>query len=217
MEPKGKHRPFSCFHLLVFFFLLSLVLSQQLDSFTEKITFYPASLMVSHSPKPLTFYDNTKLLNIHTVLNFTDFGKHFSISNNSCSILKQKFFDELLETVRLFQKVARRLLSLPGFSTLFQCDTYLPRYFQYLVGQPSKMLCPRAYRNSVSECKTWALRYCRGFSVDERRWLQTKDRSRGSNWMCHARVFGLFRAIYRSTGHKCEPNHVSNLKETLLN
>ena len=33
--------------------------------------------------------------------------------------------------------------------------------------------------------------------------------------MCHAGVFGLFRAIYRSTGHKCEPNHVSNLKETL--
>lgn len=215
MEPKGKHRPFSCFHLLVFFFSLSLVLSQQLDSFTEKMTFYPASLMVSHSPKPLTFYDNTKLLNIHTVLNFTDFGKHFSMSNNSCSILKQKFFDELLETVRRFQKVARRLLSLPGFSTLIECDTYLPRYFQYLVGQPSKMSCPRAYRNSVSECKSWALRYCRGFSVDERRWLQTKDRSRRSNWMCHAGVFGLFRAIYRSTGHKCEPNHVSNLKETL--
>ena len=81
--------------------------------------------MVSHSPKPLTFYDNTKLLNIHTVLNFTDFEKHFSMSNNSCSILKQKFFDELLETVRLFQKVARRLLSLPGFSTLIECDTYL--------------------------------------------------------------------------------------------
>ena len=60
-----------------------------------------------------------------------------------------------------------------------------------------------------------ALRYYRGFSVDERRWLQTKDRLRRSNWMCHGGVFGLFGAIYRSTGHKCEPNRVSNLKETL--
>ena len=135
--------------------------------------------------------------------------------NNSCSVLKQKFFDDLLETVRHFQKVARRLLSLPGFPNFIECDTYLPRYFQYLVGQTSRMSCPRAYRNSVSECKSWALRYCQSFSVDERRWLKTKDRLRRSSWMCHAGVLGLFRAIYRSTGHKCEPNHLSNLKETL--
>ena len=77
------------------------------------------------------------------------------------------------------------------------------------------MYCPRAYRSSVSECKTWALRFCRSFSVDERQWLQSKDRSRRSNWMCHAGVFGLFKAIYEGTGHRCEPNHVSNLKETL--
>ena len=94
---------------------MSLVFSQQIDSFTEKITFYPASHMVSHSPKPLTFHDNTKLLNIHAVLNFTDSGTHFSILNDSCSVLRQKFFDDLLDTVRHFQKVTHRLLSLPGF------------------------------------------------------------------------------------------------------
>ena len=59
------------------------------------------------------------------------------------------------------------------------------------------------------------MRLCHGFSVDERQWLQTRDRSRRSNWMCHAGVFGLFKAIYEGTGHKCEPNHVSNLKQTL--
>ena len=148
-------------------------------------------------------------------LEFIDFGMHFSMSNNSCSDFKEKFFNDLLSTVRDFQKVARRLLSLPGFSTLVECDTYLSRYFQFLVGQPSRMSCPRAYRSSVSECKTWALRYCRGFSVDERQWLKTKDRLRRSNWMCHAGLFDLFRAVYKSTGHKCEPNHVSRLKETL--
>ena len=69
--------------------------------------------------------------------------------------------------------------------------------------------------SSNSECKTWALRFCRGFSVDEHRWLQAKDRSRHSNWMCHAGVFGLFKAIYEGTGHRCEPNQVAHLKETL--
>ena len=42
-----------------------------------------------------------------------------------------------------------------------------------------------------------------------------KKRLPRSNWMCHARVFGLFRPIYNATGHKCEPNHVENLKGTL--
>ena len=36
--------------------------------------------MVSHSPKPLTFYDNTKILNVHTVFNFTNLGKRFIIN-----------------------------------------------------------------------------------------------------------------------------------------
>ena len=169
MDSRGKSQFIVSFSLMIVLFSSSIVLSQQFDSFTQKITFYPASLMVSHNPKPLTFYDNTKLLNIHTVLKFIDFGMHFSMSSNFCSDFKEKFFNDLLSTVRDFQKVARRLLSLPGFSTLVECDTYLSRYFQFLVGQLSRMSCPRAYRSSVSECKIWALRYCRGFSVvDER-------------------------------------------------
>ena len=145
MNSRGQHRSLCCFiWLVVTCFLLSLALSQQFDSLTQRVTFYPASLMVSHSPKPLTCYDNTKILSIRTVLNFPDMGVRFTMSNNSCSVFKEKFFDELLDTVRHFQKVTRRLLSLPGFSTLIDCDTYLPRYFQYLSGQPSKMSCRRA-------------------------------------------------------------------------
>ena len=33
--------------------------------------------------------------------------------------------------------------------------------------------------------------------------------------MCHASLFGIFRAIYKSTGCRCQSNHVSHLKETL--
>ena len=136
-------------------------------------------------------------------------------NNSSCSQNIGRFFDHLLLIVRRFQKVARRLLSLPGFSAFVECDTFLPKYFQFMVGHASKMSCPRAYRSSVSECKTWALRSCVGFSVEERQWLMDKKRLPRSNWMCHAGVFGLFRAIYKGTGHKCEPNHVENLKGTL--
>ena len=139
----------------------------------------------------------------------------FTMSNHSCSAFDSEFFSQLLDSVGSFQKVLRRLLSLPGFSILVECDTYLPKYFQYATGLPSKMSCPRAYRNSISQCKSWALRARRGYTVDELHWLKTNDRNKRSNWMCHAGVFGLFRAIYKGTGHKCEPNHVSNLKQTL--
>ena len=115
MNSRGQHRSFCCFiWLVVTCFLLSLALPQQFDSLTQRVTFYPASLMVSH----LTFYDNTKILNIRTVLNFTDMGVHSTMWNNSCAVFKEKFFDELLDTVRHFQKITRRLLSLPSFFNL---------------------------------------------------------------------------------------------------
>ena len=65
--------------------------------------------MISHSPKPLTFYAETKLLNVHTVYNFTELSGSFALSNKSCSVPLEKFFDQLLLTVRGFQKVVRRL------------------------------------------------------------------------------------------------------------
>ena len=197
---------------MIVYVTFSVTHSQKFDSLTQRVSFYSASLLT----KPLTFYDDTKLVNIHTILNFTQFGRRFSMSNNSsCSQNVGRFFDYLFLTVRRFQKVARWLLSLPGFSVLVECDTFLPKYFQFMVGHASKMSCPRAYRSSVLECKTWALRSCVGFSVEERQWSMDKKRLPRSNWMFHAGVFGLFRAIYKSTGHKCKPNHVENLKGTL--
>ena len=79
--------------------------------------------MISHSPKQLTFYAETKLLNVHTVFNFIDLSGSFAMSSKPCSVPLEKFFDQLLLTVHGFQKVVRQLLSLPGFSTLVECDT----------------------------------------------------------------------------------------------
>ena len=144
-----------------------------------------------------------------------DFGERLSISNHSCSLHDGHFFNEILNSVRHFQKTLHRLLSLPGFSNLVECDTYLPRYYQFMTGQPTRMSCPRAYRSSISECKTWALNACHCISSDEQKWLKINPRPKRSNWMCHAGLFGIFRAIYKSTGHRCRSNHVSHLKEAL--
>ena len=215
MDSRPSSQPLRCLILVFVFVQFCVIRSQNFDSLTQRVAFYPAPLMISHSPKPLTFYAETKLFNVHTVFNFTDLSDIFAMSNKSCSVPLEKFFDQLLLTVCGFQKVVRRLLSLPGFSTLVECDTYLPRYYQFMVGKVSRMSCPRAYKSSVSECKTWALRFCRGMSVDERQWLLGRSRTRRSNWMCHAGGLGIFRAIWTGTGHKCEENHVKKLKATL--
>ena len=165
MDSNGRTQPLLSGLLIVsvvFYLGIEFALSLQSNAYlTERVTFYPASLMVSHNPKPLTFYKDTKLLKVHVVLNFTDFGEKLSMSNHSCSLHDRRFFDEILNSVHDFQKTLHRLLSLPGFSNLVECDTYLPRYYQFMMGQPSRMSCPRANRSSISECKTWALNACR--------------------------------------------------------
>ena len=102
MDSNGKTQP-----LLVGLLIISvivcldfeLVLSLQSNAYlSERVTFYPASLIVSHNPKPFTFYENTKLLNVHIVLNFIDFGERLSMSNHSCSLHDGRFFNELLNS-----------------------------------------------------------------------------------------------------------------------
>ena len=151
MDSRPRSQPLRC--LILVFVQFSVIRSQNFDSLMQRVAFYPAPLMISHSPKPLTFYAETKLLNVHTVFNFTDLSGSFAMSNKFCSVPLEKFFDQLFLTVRGFQKVVRRLLSLPGFSTLVECDTYLARY-RFMVGKVSRMSCPIAYKSSVSECKT---------------------------------------------------------------
>ena len=96
MDSNGRTQP-----LLVGFLIIpvivcldfELVLSLQSNAYlTERVTFYPASLIVSHNPKPWTFYENTKPLNVHIVLNFTDFGERLCMSNHLCSLHDGRFF-----------------------------------------------------------------------------------------------------------------------------
>lgn len=185
-----------------------------LDSTGKAITFYPSSLMISYNAHPIVFFSETKLMHLVTKLRAIPPGPPLRINGN-CSLAHNKFFGSLLNSIHGTQKVINRLLSLSSFSNLLECDSYLRQYFTYATGLVSRMSCPRHYQWSLAECKTWALRNCHGLSTHEKLFLSTRTRKRRSSFLCQAGLFGLLRKIYISLGHSCEPNHISDLKDTL--
>ena len=189
-------------------------LATNIDNTGKSVTFYPSSLMITHTAQPLVFFSETKLVQLTTRLKAILAGPSLQMSNN-CSSTQQEFFDSLLNSIHGTQKVATRLLSLSSFSNLLECDSYLRRYFTYATGLPSRMVCPRHYWSSLEECKEWALHACNRLSSHEKMFLSTHTRQRRSSFMCHAGFFGLFRKIYTSLGHSCEPTIVSHLKDSL--
>ena len=105
-------------------------------------------------------------------------------------------FRQLLQSMQKTQNAIHRLLSLPGFSNLIECDSFLRRLFTYTTGLPSQMACLRTYQPTVTACEAWALTHCTYISIHERMFWQTHDQRRRSNWLCHAGLFGIFRKIY---------------------
>lgn len=93
MDSRPRSQPLRCLIFVFVFVQFCVIRAQNFDSLTQRVAFYPAPLMISHSPKPLTFYAETKLLNVHTVFNFTDLSGGFAMSNKSCSVPLEKFFD----------------------------------------------------------------------------------------------------------------------------
>ena len=77
------------------------------------------------------------------------------------------------------------------------------------------MTCSRHYQPSVTACKAWALKNCKGMSTHERMFLKGHSRKRRSSFPCYAGLLGILRKIYIALGHSCESNHYTNLKTTL--
>ena len=184
------------------------------DPTGEVVTFYPSSLFLSRSPRALAFFTDTKLVHLAIKLKPVSMGPTPELKIK-CSDADNVFLSKLLESVSNVQRSIRRLLSMPGYSNLIECDSYLRRFYQYSTGLSPHMTCPRIYKSSLSQCKQWALQNCRGLSPDERVWLQPPSRSRRSSWLCHAGLFGILRKIYTATGHSCDSHTVSNLHSTL--
>jgi hypothetical protein len=111
----GKPSHADCLLKICFVLCFSITNNQQFGSVNQKITFYPSSLVISHSARPLTFYDDTKLLHISTQLATLPMGKPMSFSNHSCSKMKTDFFNKLLDSMSQVQQATQRLLALPGF------------------------------------------------------------------------------------------------------
>ena len=190
------------YSLWVLFLSFPITQAMDIDSTGQKVEFYPSSLIISHSTKPLLFYSDTKLMNLVTKMKPIELGPKLAM-NTSCAPEQKSFFTHLLTSLHHSQKTINRLLSAPAFSNLLECDSYLRRYFAYTTGLLSRLQCSRGYRSSLQECKLWAIQNCRGMSMHERMFLTGRTLRNKRNirikrsWMCHAWFFGLFRAIYQ--------------------
>lgn len=188
--------------------------SNNFDPTGVVVTFYPSSLFLSRSPRALAFFTDTKLLHMSAKLKPVPLGNVPKL-RVTCPGADNTYLPNVLDSVFTVQRSIRRLLSIPGYSNLIECDSYLRRFYQYSTGLTSHMTCPRIYKSSLSDCKQWALQTCRSISSNERVWLELPSRLRRSSWFCHAGFFSIFRTIYTATGRSCDSNTVSNLHSTL--
>lgn len=187
--------------LCIFVLWLSLLTGYQ-DVFADdisptgqRVTFHPSALMISKQATPLLFFSETTLMNLAIDLPVLQARAVYRMESN-CSQLHQEFFDDLLTRITHTQQTIHRVISLPGFSNLLECDTYLHRYYRYSTGIVSRMICPRTYQPSLHDCKVWALEAITNISPTERMFLMSSQRTRRSSWMCHAGFFLAFSAKF---------------------
>ena len=102
--------------------------------------------------------------------------------NSTCDPVLSKFYTHVLDSLRGIQRTVTRLSSIHGVTDLFECDSYLRRFYTYVSGFTSTSNCPtRHYANSLHACKRWAIRAC---APGERTW--PKERNKRSSYWCHA-------------------------------
>jgi len=209
---------------LSFFWLILVVLltlaiptaTHEYDEAGQKLTFFPDSLMIAMKPRPLIFFNDTKLVSIHTDLHAFPRGGLPTL-NTTCDPVQTAFYERVLNSVRGIQRTTHRLYSLQGVTSLLECDSFLRRFYQYSTGVPLQLFCAtRHYANNLHACKTWARRTCRVTSADELAWLRARERR--SPFVCHMGSFGLFRAFYQLvTKHSCDtqtgPNLIHSLRD----
>ena len=188
-----------------------------LDPSGRTVTYYPASLLISHTPRALVFYNDTKLAHLTVPLKPIDTSYLMTSPNvtTACTPAEHQFFIQLLKSTARLQRVITRLLSLPGYSGLVECDSYLRRFYLYDTGIPASFNCPRAYKRSLSDCKQWALAHCHELPPNVRVWLKPASRVRRSSWFCHSGMLGILRGFYELTGGDCHSDSTTGIKKAL--
>ena len=135
--------------------------------------------------------------------------------NSTCDPVLSKFSTHVLDFLRGIQRTATRLSSIHGVTDLFECDSYLRRFYTYVSGFTSTLNCPtRHYGNSLHACKYWAIRACKILTAGERDWL--KERNKRSSYWCHAGLGAVPRFFYLLGGGKCESSGYINLIQVLF-
>lgn len=206
---------FSSTHILSLALLLLMathpgtVRSSQFDPTGKPLTFYPDSLMLSSNPQVLAFYKDTTLVTVHVDLHPRRLGA-VPVLDNTCSPQQKRFYDQLLLSIRLIQRVIRRFSSLQVINYLIECDSFLRHYYFYLTRKESQLNCKnRHFAKSLQQCQSWAKNSCKTQSPDKRLWL--RQRNKREAWACSAGVLGTIRWIWEHTGHSCSDNNVSGL------
>ena len=169
-----------CFYLTVYGQHIA-VAATGFDATGREIGFSPKAMMLAKDPKALILYQDTTLVSLHMDLNLASRIK-FPDLNSTCDPVLSKFYTHVLDSLRGIQRTVTRLSSIHGVTDLFECDSYLRRFYTYVSGFTSTSNCPtRHYANSLHACKRWAIRAC---APGERTW--PKERNKRSSYWCHA-------------------------------
>lgn len=122
------------FTFLVLLLFLGVVIpavcTHEYDATGKKITFFPNAMMFATNPKVLVFFNNTRLVNIHTDLHAFPRGKTPNM-NTTCDPVQADFYQKVLASLRGIQRTTHRLLSIQGVTNFLECDSFLRRYYQY--------------------------------------------------------------------------------------
>ena len=120
MNSKESPVRFTLFLVVLLLLPTQLVHTQEISTFdydlnSQRVTYYPESLMLSRTPKAITFYQDTKLLKLFIDLRTPEIGHDFTI-NNTCDSDKSHFLGQLLEQLRTVQKSMQLIMFSHGYT-----------------------------------------------------------------------------------------------------
>ena len=132
---------FNLFLVLLLLLPPQLVHTQERSTFnydlnSQRVTYYPESLMLPRNPRAIVFYQDTKLLNMFVDLRTPEIGHDFPI-NNTCYSDKSHFLSQLLEQLRTVQKSVQLIMFSHHHTSLIEYDSFIKRY--YSLCHPQKL------------------------------------------------------------------------------
>lgn len=116
-----------CFYLTVYGQHIA-VAATGFDATGREIGFFPKAMMLAKDPKALILYQDTTLVSLHMDLNLASRIK-FPDLNSTCDPALFKFYTHVLDSLRGIQRTVTRLSSIHGVTNLFECDSYLRRFY----------------------------------------------------------------------------------------